>query len=257
MFPPVYSELRLISVCMHFRKLVAVLLVVVTITSCTSVDRNLGVTAEDVAQADLKSVYMELAKAGGKLFALDPKKSTVRIYAFRSGRFAKLGHNHVLSAPQFTGFFYLPRDTANARFDLEFRLDELEIDNPAIRARSGKAFASELSPEAISGTREHMLGDDNFQAHRFPFVRIQSLQISGEAPKFAAKIQLTMHGQLREIWVPLNVEGLPDRLAVSGSFVLRQTDFGVQPFSILGGQLAVQDEVLIEFQLIGGLVHEL
>jgi hypothetical protein len=44
---------------------------------------------------------------------------------------------------------------------------------------------------------------------------------------------------------------LPDRLLVSGSFVLRQTDFGVQPLSLLGGLLSVQDAVVIEFKLAG------
>jgi polyisoprenoid-binding protein YceI len=53
------------------------------------------------------------------------------------------------------------------------------------------------------------------------------------------------------MWVPLSVEGLPDRLSVTGSLVLRQTDFGVQPYSVLGGMLAVQDEVIIEFKLLG------
>jgi hypothetical protein len=235
-----------------FRKLISALLLAVAVSSCTSTVPKLNTTTDVVAQIDLKSIYAELAKTGGTLFALDPKKSTVRIYAFRSGRFANLGHNHVLSAPEFTGFFYLPSDSVvNSRFDLEFHLDKLEIDNPVIRTKSGKAFSSKLSPEAISSTREHMLSDDNFQANRFPFVHIHSLQISGEAPKFAAKIQINMHGQTREMWVPLNVEGLPDRLTVSGSFVLRQTEFGVQPFSVLGGQLAVQDEVVIEFELIG------
>ncbi len=209
--------------------------------------------AADAAPADLNVIYAGLATAGGKVFKLDPKLSSVRIYAFRAGRAAKVGHNHVLSAPQFTGFFHLPASgTADARFDLEFRLDQLEIDNPEYRATLGRAFASVLSAEAIEGTRDHMLGADNLQADRFPLVRVHSLAIAGEAPKFAARVQVEMHGQKREIWVPLDVQGLPDRLAVSGSFVLRQTDFGAQPYSVLGGLIAVQDEVVIEFKLAGG-----
>jgi polyisoprenoid-binding protein YceI len=98
-------------------------------------------------------------------------------------------------------------------------------------------------------TRQHLLSAENLQAERFPFVRIHSLQISGEAPKFAAKIQVQMHGQSREMWLPLDVEGLPDRVSVSGSFVLRQTDFGAQPYSLLGGLLSVQDEVVLDFKL--------
>jgi len=200
----------------------------------------------------LEAIYSELGRTGGKVFTLAPKDSVVRIYAFRAGRAARLGHNHVLSAPQFTGFFHLPTGAAaNGRFDLVFRLDQLEIDNPAYRSALGAAFSSVVSPEAIESTREHLLGENYLQADRFPFVRIQSLQISGEAPKFAAKVRVEIHGQQREMWIALDVEGLPDRLSVSGSFVLRQTDFGVQPYSLLGGLLSVQDEVVLDFKLAG------
>ena len=244
---------------MIFRKLVVALLGAVAaaalLSCCTPLrppQPGAGPTVANGDRADLQSIYSDLGRAGGRVFKLVPKDSEVRIYVFRAGRAARLGHNHVLSAPQFTGFFHLPANgAANGRFDLEFRLDQLKIDDPADRSTLGAAFSTVLSPEDIEGTRRHMLGTNYLQADRFPFVRIQSLQISGEAPKFAAKVQVEMHGQRGEMWIPLDVEGLPDRLSVSGSFVLRQTDFGVQPLSLLGGLLSVQDEVVIEFKLAG------
>jgi polyisoprenoid-binding protein YceI len=205
------------------------------------------------AVVDLEATYADLAASGGRLYRLDPQASAIRIHVFRAGRAAKLGHNHVLSAPRFTGLFHLPpAGPGGARFDLEFRLDALALDAPEHRAALGTAFAAPLSPEAIASTREHMLGKDNLQAEQYPMVRIRSLQITGEAPKFAARIEVEMHGRRQQQWVPLNVEGLPDRLVVTGALVLRQTDFGVQPYSVLGGMIAIQDEVIIEFKLVGG-----
>lgn len=203
-------------------------------------------------QSELKAEYSALREAGGRVFTLDPGKSTVRIYVFRGGRAATAGHNHVLSAPHFTGFFYLPvTGAAKGRFDLAFRLDQLEIDNPKYRSALGGAFSSVLTPEDIKGAREHMLSENNLQADKFPFVRVHSVQITGESPKFAANVQIEMHGQQHAMWIPLSVEGLPAHLVVAGSLVLRQTDFGVQPYSVFGGFLAVQDEVVVEFKLRG------
>lgn len=207
-------------------------------------------TVDDSSQTSLAATYTTLTLGGGKLFTLDPAQSTVRIYVFRAGAAARLGHNHVLSAPLFTGYFYLPGSgTGEARFDLEFRLDALEIDNPEYRASLGPAFASHISPDMIASTREHMLGEANLQAERFPLVRIHSRQIIGESPKFAARINVELHGQVREMWLPLQVTGLPDSLSASGSLVLRQTDFGIRPYSVLGGMLAVQDQIVIDFTL--------
>jgi hypothetical protein len=201
---------------------------------------------------DLSAQYARLAASGGRVMRLQPAASQIRILVFRAGRAARLGHNHVLTAPGFEGFFYWPEQgPATARFDLVFRLDQLEFDAPAQRAALGPAFATPLSDEAIAGTRAHMLGAENMQADRHPRVSIQALEISGEAPRFAARVAITLHGQTRELLVPLTVSGLPQRVSASGALVLRQSDFGVRPYSVMGGLLAVQDEVLLEFTLVG------
>ena len=213
----------------------------------TKVEALATIPANDLAQT-----YAELRAAGGRVFTLNPKTSQLRMYAFRAGKAAKFGHNHVLSAPEFQGFFSLsPEGPAASRFDLVFRLDQLAFDDPQHRAALGPAFASTISAEDTASTRNNMLGDNNFQAARFPMLRIQSRQIVGDAPKFAARIAVELHGQTREMWVPLTVTGLPEHLAVQGALVLRQSDFGIKPFSVFGGILAVHDEIAVEFTLTG------
>jgi hypothetical protein len=211
-----------------------------------------GVTAAGSTSAtDLDADYAAARAAGGRVFKLSPQASEIRIYVFRGGP-AKVGHNHVLSAPYFTGFVEIPPIGATgARFDLEFRLDQLEIDNPTQRAGLGGAFSVVVPADAVEDTRQHMLGEENLQSTRFPFVRIHSLQVVGETPRYAARVRVELHGQQRELWIPLSVEGLPERLVAAGSFVLRQSDFGAKPYSILGGVISVEDEVFVEFKLIG------
>lgn len=240
----------------RFVVLLSGLIAAVVLLRCTPLPATSPASPMPPAQgahaADLTAEYAALAAAGGRTFTLDPGKSSVRIHVFRGGRAGRLGHNHVLAAPEFIGFFFLPTTGAsNGRFDLEFRLDQLEIDNPATRSDLGSAFSSVLSAADVDATRRHMLGADNMQADRFPLVRVRSLRITGESPKFAANVQIAMHGQARDMWIPLDVQGLPDHLSVTGSFVLRQSEFGVKPYSVLGGLLAVEDEVVIQFRLSG------
>ena len=35
-----------------------------------------------------------------------------------------------------------------------------------------------------------------------------------------------------------------------GEVVIRQSDFGIQPFTVLGGLLAVKDELVVQFELV-------
>lgn len=200
----------------------------------------------------LAAVYAQRARAGDAVYRFRPETSSVRIVAFRSGRVARLGHNHVLTAPVQRGVGAVgPDGAAGSRFDLAFRLDALVIDDPAQRAALGPAFASTLSADAVAGTRDHLLGDGGLQAARWPVVRIRSLRIVGEAPVYAAEVEVELHGQRHSQPVALNVSGLPERLVASGALVLRQSDFGVQPYSVGGGLLAVADEVVIDFRLVG------
>ena len=45
---------------------------------------------------------------GGNLYEFDPAHSDIRIYAFRAGTAARFGHNHVLTAPHFSGLAWAP-----------------------------------------------------------------------------------------------------------------------------------------------------
>jgi len=204
--------------------------------------------------------YAALAQGGGRQVRLDPGASRLRIYAFRGGRAARLGHNHVLSAPRFTGLCYLPARSATgapwdkAQFDLELRLDELVVDPPDVRAElaaAGDAFAAPLTADDASATRAHMLGNGGLQAAQFPFVRIHGAEFFGEPPKMALRVELELHGRTQGLWVPVTVGISPGQFTASGSFVVRQADFGITAYSALGGLLAVQDPLVLEFALAG------
>jgi hypothetical protein len=189
---------------------------------------------------------------GGHVYVLDAAASQVRIYAYRGGRAARAGHNHVLSVPAFTGYAFLPaQDYSQARFNLQFRLDQLVLDDPQARKDAGGAFAGELDADSIQGTRQHMLGERNLDAARYPLVTLRSTAVAGEPPRLVATVEVNLHGVSRELLVPLELSVDGDTLEASGAFALRQTDFGAQPYSVLGGLIAVEDPVSIQFHLVG------
>src|SRR5690606_18171887 len=75
---------------------------------------------------DLAAGYARLRDSGAVVYRVDPARSDIRVYVYRGGRAAKLGHNHVLSVPAFEGYAVFDgSDLASARFDLGFRFDAL------------------------------------------------------------------------------------------------------------------------------------
>ncbi|MGQ0620124.1 MAG: YceI family protein [Panacagrimonas sp.] len=203
--------------------------------------------ADDIAD------YAALAQSGeGTVYTLDPAASKVRIYAFRGGAAAKAGHNHIFAAPKFEGQAYAPNDgVSKARFDLRVRLDELTVDDPAWRAETGGAFAGERSASDIEGTLRNMLGKRGLDATQFPFVTLRSVSISGDWPILIAEVAVTLRDTTRTQLVMLRAQRSAERIEAIGTLVLKQSDFGVAPFSVLGGLLAVEDAVAISFELVG------
>lgn len=197
--------------------------------------------------------YAELARSGGVVHVLDPQHSKVRLYVFRAGAAGqKAGHNHVFAAPAFEGKVYVPEGApGGVRFDVRVRLDDLQVDDPAWRAETGDSFAGERSAEDIAGTLRNMKGPKGLDAAQSADVRLTSVKVEGDWPVLVVEVAVTLHGETRSQSVMLDVKRAPDRIEASGTLVLRQTDFGIEPFAVLGGLLAVQDVVAIRFHLVG------
>ena len=213
----------------------------------------LAACASQLPQQDAPTALWEpLQRQAGELpLGIDKPASKLRAYVFRAGAVARLGHNHVLSASEFDAQALLGEaGLGSARLQMHLRLDQLQLDDPSLRAELGGAFAKPLDAEAIQGTRANMLGERGLQAASHPFLRLRSLKLVGEAPRLAALVEIELHGQRRQQWLALRVDDQGQRLIVSGSLVLRQTDYGLQPFSLLGGLLAVADEIVVEFELV-------
>lgn len=221
------------------------------LTACgTTADRS---APDPAAEPELReAAYQRLAGEAGQVYQLDPADSEVRILAYRAGALAEQGHNHVVTASAFRGRAWLPEEgLEDARFDLVAELADLEVDPPEARAELGHTFGKPFTEEQREGTRDNMLGDGLLQAERHPRLGLRSVEVRGALPRPVVKMAVTLHGVTREQWVPLAMETEGDRLVAEGRFLIRHGDFDLEPFSALGGLLAVQERIMVEFRIQG------
>lgn len=198
------------------------------------------------------SEYRTAAAAGHRVYDLIPGSSTLRVFVYRAGALARFGHDHVVVASDFRGAVAWPsQEPGKARLDLVVPVGALKVDPPAVRRALGGAFASELDRDAVEGTRENMLGAQVLDAERFPRVGIHLVGVEGGLPRPILKLAVSLRGSQKTVSVPVAVAMDGDKLQASGRLVLRQSDFGMEPFSALGGALTVSDAVTVEFDLVG------
>ena len=186
--------------------------------------------------------YRDAVQRGAKVYGAEPGDSLVVVRVYRGGRLAKLGHDHVVSTRDVRGFI----DADQGRGDFYVGVESLAVDDPAQRAAAG--FESTPSESDIAGTRSNMLGKV-LEADRFPFVvlRVRPAEVSR-----GFRYELELHGVTRMVRTEPKIDASPERIEVSGSFAINQTDFGIEPFSVFGGALTVQDRVDLSFTIHAG-----
>lgn len=206
---------------------------------------------EEASPLDFPAADYRALAERGPVYVLDAAASSVRIFVYRGGPLARLGHNHVVAVTDFRGAVYLPDDPEQARFDLVFPVAALAVDRQEDRAVAAGSFDSSPDAEAVAATRANMLGPEVLAAQHDPRIGLRSVAVAGELPVVELRLEVTLRGQRRELTVPVWIERAGERLVAEGQFRLRPSRFEVEPFSVAGGALQVRDTLGIRFRLVG------
>ena len=183
--------------------------------------------------------YRSAAVSGAAVYAVDPGASLLAVTVRRGGLMARLGHDHVVASHALTGF----AAPGMGRADVSFRVDQLTVDEPRLLRDAG--IATSPSSDAVEGTRKNMLGPV-LDAPRYPVVTLHAeLPADGRL-----RVAVTLHGTTRRMDLPAVVRVDEKQVTARGTAHLKQTDFGITPFAVGAGLLAVQDELEVRFDIV-------
>lgn len=164
-------------------------------------------------------------------------ESLIAITVRRGGLLARMGHDHVVATRAVEGFV----DVARGSTEMRFRLDQLTVDEPGLRREAG--LETQPSADAIEGTRRNMFSKV-LRAEAHPWVLVRATR-EGDV----LRTDVTLHGVTRSYRVPVQLAVQGNSVQARGAFVARQSDFGITPFAVFGGALAVQDEMELRFAI--------
>jgi hypothetical protein len=224
----------------------AMLLTALLISGCRTapVERpaaSLPLPAGIAPSPDAPFAAFDHARRGGQeVLTIVAEQSLVAITVRRGGTLARLGHDHVVAARSLEGYVA----PALGKAALRFRLEEMTVDEAGLRAEAG--LPPPPSADAIFATRRNML-ERVLDAGKYPWLELHAEQVPGNASLLNADI--TLHGATRRYSVPVTIERAGGVFHVTGAFTVKQSDFGIQPFSVLGGALAVEDPVELRFDI--------
>ena len=187
--------------------------------------------------------------------------SVLQVHAGKSGILAGLGHEHLVRAHAFTGeIVYFPAALARSRVSVTVLTDSLRVVPQADAANISKITES---------MRRKTLEVDSFPKITFVSQTVGvgpaaagsgGQERAGAAPTAdmpgppSARVlvtgDLTMVGKTRPVSVDMDLTVAGDTLRADGSFVVKQTDFGIKPYGTALGMVKVKDAVRFELHVV-------
>jgi len=172
--------------------------------------------------------------------------SRVYVHVYKS---TLLGHEHGVVGRLKSGHLLL---------DLDDNAGEFVFDMPSFvadtdEARRAVGLAGSTDADTRQQVTQNMLGPDDLDARRYPTAtfRVKSAKPTGKNdrgghPIYELAGEFTLHGVRRPIRVNATSEPQRDgKLLVRGAMSIRQTQFGITPFSKAFGAIGVADQLTI------------
>lgn len=121
----------------------------------------------------------------------------------------------------------------------------LNVDVDSLEVLRGEGGVTPLSGPEKAMVRSNALRQ--LDARRFPEISFDADTIEESRDGYRLTGSLQIRGKKRAKVIDLNTDDLGDVWQLSGQAVVRQSEFGVKPYSLLMGSLKVADDVTVSF----------
>ena len=150
------------------------------------------------------------------VYVLTPA-SRFEVKTGKAGLLAFAGHGHLVRASSASGrIVYYPARPADSHVDVVVPVDSLEVLTPPDTAEIRKVTET---------MRSEVLHPD-----RYPLITFVSTTVTPAGDGLEVDGRLTIVGQTRDVAVVVQVEAAGDTLRATGSFSVKQSDFGIRPY---------------------------
>jgi hypothetical protein len=178
------------------------------------------------------------------------EESLLQILVFRGGAMSRLGHNHVIASHQLAGVVLVADDVTQTLFDIGRPVNELTVDEPAMREQAGADFPPGVPQSARDGTRRNLLSEALLDGEKYPEIRLRATEVVAAGDVFDVGVEIAIKDRVRNVRVPVTLERKAGELIARGEFALKQSELGFKPFSVAMGTLVVLDEMKIRFDVV-------
>ena len=180
----------------------------------------------------------------GHTYKIVTAESSLWVYVAKAGLFSALAHNHEIGVKAFSGSVTVPEGGASGgALTLDIETKSLTVLDQKVSADDRAKIFNSMHNEVLASAQHPRI--------TFKSVSVSDVKPAGEnAYSFTVNGDLSLHGVTKRIAVPLTATMTPQQLKATGKYTLKQTEFGIKPYSAAGGAVKVKDEVVVNFNIV-------
>jgi polyisoprenoid-binding protein YceI len=178
----------------------------------------------------------------GMVWTLDASDGELQVRTGVTGRAARMGHRLTI---------------AMTRWQVTVSWDGAEPDTAelAVETNSFQVLRGEGGVKGLSGPEKVMVTSNalrSLNASRFPEIRFTTDVIEKTDDGYRLSGTLQIRGKSRKHVIDLRTDDLGDSWRMSAQSRVRQSDYGIKPYSLLMGSVQVADDVTVSFTAVHG-----
>jgi polyisoprenoid-binding protein YceI len=181
-------------------------------------------------------------------YALDLAQSQLVLTLVQEGLLSKKYPTHQVAVKNFDVVVTMPRDEKQTAVQVSAEAKSFANADKTMSEFERRGFHDVL--------HNKVLECDRFPAVQFKSVGLSDFKKVGDTRTFTLNGDLSLHGVTRRASFPVSVTLSGDQLLATGEAKLKQSDYGITPYSGSVGLIKIGDELQINFSIIAKLKPE-
>ena len=195
-----------------------------------------------VVSAQRRSAPKKPPNMTAKNYSIVDAQSQLTITLIQEGILRKVHPTHHVGVKSFSGRIQLPADENKASAELDAEAKSFVNIDKSMSDFERSGFHKVLHEEVLASAKHPTI--------KFRSVSITNVQKSGDNRSFTLNGDLTLRGVTKRVAFPVKVTIHGNQLRATGEEHIKQTDFGITPYSGGFGTIKIGDQLKVSFVIV-------
>ena len=184
------------------------------------------------------------AAPASRAYKVDPAKTQIYAIVLKDGVASAVAHDHVIAAKDSSGTVIFAAGDPKNSIEVTVNVNSFQADEASMRKKAG--LGEGPSADDARTVETNMKAADQLNVGKYPTMTFKSTTITPQGgDKYQVEGKFTLHGVTKDVKFTATAAIENGAWHGKGKLVLKQSDYGFQPYSALFGAIKNKDPITL------------